>query len=79
VTPPEAWTVPAPRPLASLPCPNPECGRILARTDGERLIMDASYTVKTTTLHCTRPGCSGRVTWAPGGGRRGGRGGGYSY
>jgi hypothetical protein len=36
----------------------------MGHTDGERLYLGVScYALQTVTLHCSRDGCGGRLTW----------------
>jgi hypothetical protein len=49
-------------PLRPLPCPS--CAHVMGHTDGERLYLGVScYALQTVTLHCSRDGCGGRLTW----------------
>lgn len=63
----EPWTAPAPRPMADMHCPVDGCGRVMAQTDGRALYLATCSITRTVTLHCTRHGCSGRLTWHPSG------------
>lgn len=59
------WRVPDRKPVREVLCPNPDCRQVMARSDGDRLYLGASYAARTITLHCTSPTCDGRYTWHP--------------
>lgn len=57
-------------PLPRVPLRCPRDGRTLAETDGVRLYLSSCMMVRTVTLHCLDPDCTGHVSWYPGQPRR---------